>query len=52
MSGVEPTKIDFQGLKMISEDETQTIALKMDGTSKGVIIDYDLTTLLPKQFKI
>jgi len=51
MSGVEPTKIDFQGLKMISEDETQTITLKMDGTSKGVILDYDLTTL-PKQFKI
>ncbi len=51
MSGVEPTKIDFQGLKMISEDETQSISLKMDGTSKGMIMDYDLTSV-PKQFKI
>jgi len=51
MSGTEPSKIDNVGMKMISLDETQSITFKMEGTHKGILIDYDLTTT-PKQFKI
>lgn len=51
MSGVEPNKIDFQGIKLISEDETQSITFKMDGVNKGIVLDYDLLTT-PKQFQI
>ena len=51
MSGFEPTKIDYQGIKLISEDETQTITFNMSNASKGIILDYDLTTT-PKQFSI
>jgi hypothetical protein len=51
MSGVEPNKIDYQGFKIISEDDTQSITFKMAGIQKGLILEYDLTTL-PKQFHI
>ena len=51
MSGIEPTKIDYQGLKMVSDDDTKTITFTMEGTTKGMILDYDLTTT-PKQFSI
>lgn len=46
-----PTQIDVSGLKMISDDNTQSITMKMEGSDKGVILDYDLTTS-SKQFSI
>jgi len=52
MSGVEPTKIDFQGLKMISEDDTQSITFKMEGVEKGIKLDYDIGTANPKAFSL
>ena len=46
-----PQTIENCGLKMETEDNTQSITVKMKDTTKGLILDYDLTTT-PKQFSL
>ena len=47
----EPYKIDRQGIKMISDDDTKSISLKMGDTDKGIVLEYDIGTT-PKIFSI
>jgi len=52
MSGIEPTKIDIQGIKLISELEDKSITIKMEGVEKGIILDYEIETATPKNVNI
>ena len=49
MSGIQPTKIDYQGIQFIKPDETSNTTLSADN---GLEIKYDITTPNPKTFKI
>lgn len=52
MSTTTPQTIDPNGIKVVSDDQTQQMTLSMtDPTNKGLILDYDLTGTA-KQFSI
>lgn len=46
-----PQTIENCGLNMKTDDDTQSITVKMKDTTKGLILDYDLLTT-PKQFSL
>jgi hypothetical protein len=46
-----PVNIDFNGIQINSLDETTNIISTMDGTNKGLLLNYDLLTT-PKLFTL
>jgi hypothetical protein len=52
MSGVQPTIIDYQGIKIENTTLDKSVTLTMDGNSQGFILDYDKLTANPKKFTI
>ena len=47
-----PVNIDYNGIKVPSQNEDIAITFTMDGADKGLIFEYDKTTANPKTFKI
>jgi hypothetical protein len=52
MSGVQPTLIDYQGITMNNSSLERSVILTMDGSSQGLILQYDKQSADPKQFTI
>ena len=52
MSGVGPTIIDYQGIKVEKPNLEKSVTLTMDSSNQGFILDYDKLTDNPKKFTI
>lgn len=48
----EPQEIDMNGIKITNIDTSQTLTYSMTGSSPGIVLDYELLSTTPKQFKI